>query len=62
MSPPCVAAVAEYALSFFLSSKTKHKNGSIRDPVIDLMLKASPDEQKVLSIIERKLKLENNRN
>lgn len=57
-SPPCVAAVAEGALSTFVLRKNNDQveKSSSSCVVFDLILKASPKREKVLSAIDRKLR------
>ncbi len=51
-SPPCVAAVAEHAVSTFLIPSNDDGNGG--HPVFELILKASPQREKILAVIDRK--------
>jgi hypothetical protein len=61
-SPPCVAAVAEHAVSSFLISSNDDGEKKYHDvrksrcghPVFELILKASPQRQKILGVIDRK--------
>jgi hypothetical protein len=60
-SPPCVAAAAELAVSSFLTPSTGDQGGTYHDvrtpgidsPVFELLLKASPQRDKIRVIIER---------
>ena len=54
-SPPCVAAVAEYAVSTFLIPKNNAQVGMSSCAVFNLILKASPSREKVSAAIDRKL-------
>ena len=59
-SPPCVAAVAEYAISTFvlLNSNDQVGTSSSSCAVFDLILKASPNREKVLCSIRKLLSMD----
>ena len=57
-SPPCVAAVAEYALSICLIPRIGDRAEASMS-VFDLILNASPKREKVWAAIDRKLPSEN---
>lgn len=53
-SPPCVAAVAEYAVSTLFTFSNHAQLEISTSAVFDLVLRASPNREKVLASIDSK--------